>query len=109
MCGITGIVAGPKQLLSENQLMKAISSLSHRGPDGTGIWVSSDKKVGLGHTRLAVSELSDSGSQPMVSNSGRYKLSYNGETYNFKELRADLRGRGLILEEFRRRSDTGWV
>lgn len=103
MCGITGIVAGPKQLLSENQLMKAISSLSHRGPDGTGIWVSSDKKVGLGHTRLAVIELSDSGSQPMVSNSGRYKLSYNGETYNFKELRADLAGKGA---NFRGNSDT---
>jgi asparagine synthase (glutamine-hydrolysing) len=76
-------------------------SIQHRGPDGEGQW--REDNVGLGHRRLSIIDLTDSGSQPMVSHDGRYVLSYNGEIYNFKELRVELAGLG---RKFRGESDT---
>ena len=63
-------------------------AIAHRGPDGEGQWVSGP--VGLGHRRLAIIDLTEAGSQPMVSEDGRVVLSYNGEIYNFRELRSQL-------------------
>ena len=79
------------------------SALRHRGPDGYGTWVSDDARVGLGHTRLSIIDLSPAGAQPMVSASGRYIVTFNGEIYNFKVLRFSLEQLGM---SFRSHSDT---
>lgn len=69
-----------------------VSTLVHRGPDADGIWLDSSVAVGLGHRRLKVIELSDDAAQPMVSQSGRYVIAFNGEIYNFKALRQEIGG-----------------
>jgi len=79
------------------------ASLSHRGPDDRGLWVDQDGRVAFGHQRLAVVDLSPEGHQPMTSSDGRWVLSYNGEIYNFRDLRRRLIGEGLA---FRGASDT---
>jgi asparagine synthase (glutamine-hydrolysing) len=78
-------------------------ALSHRGPDGEGLWQDPDIPLLLGHRRLAILDLSPDGAQPMESFSGRYVIAFNGEVYNFRELRKELEG-GEI--KFRGRSDT---
>ena len=103
MCGIAGFFQfseGPAQ----SQLLKAMTDvMAHRGPDGSGQWISEDGRVGLGHRRLSVIDLSPLGAQPMHSGSGRFVISYNGEIYNFRELREDLEARQFV---FRGHSDT---
>jgi asparagine synthase (glutamine-hydrolysing) len=94
MCGIAGIWSrdhGPEELGAE--LAKAVRSLGHRGPDGNGTWLSREG-VALGHTRLSIIDLSDNGRQPMTSADGRYVLVFNGEIYNYAEIRAELNGKG---------------
>jgi len=76
-------------------------AIAHRGPDGEGHWV--EGAVGLGHRRLAIIDLSPAARQPMVSADNRFVLSYNGEIYNYRELRADLEAEGFF---FRSQSDT---
>lgn len=76
-------------------------AIAHRGPDGEGCWT--EGSVGLGHRRLAIIDLSPSGHQPMRSGDGRYSLTYNGELYNYRELRAELEGKGY---RFSSTSDT---
>lgn len=76
-------------------------AIAHRGPDGEGCWT--EGSVGLGHRRLAIIDLSPSGHQPMRSGDGRYSLTYNGELYNYRELRAELEGKGY---RFTSTSDT---
>lgn len=83
---------------------KMASVLAHRGPDGEGVWISGP--AGLGHRRLAILDLTETGHQPMVSFDGRVVLSYNGEVYNYRELRADLEWEGY---RFRGKSDTEMV
>ena len=78
-------------------------SLSHRGPDAEGYWDSAHDGVALGHRRLSIIDLSDLGKQPMSSPSGRYVIVYNGEIYNYREIRRDLDQRGV---SFRGESDT---
>jgi asparagine synthase (glutamine-hydrolysing) len=80
-----------------------VKTLHHRGPDASGTWVDERNGLALGHARLSIIDLSSEGSQPMVSASGRYVLTYNGEVYNFRELRRDLDRRG---HRFRGHSDT---
>ena len=63
-------------------LKDMISKLNHRGPDSNGIWFDANHCVGLGHTRLSIIDLTDAGSQPMISHTGRFVISYNGEIYN---------------------------
>ncbi len=77
--------------------------LSHRGPDGEGLWVNEAHGVALGHRRLAILDLSPRGAQPMTSYDGRYVMVYNGETYSAPELRAELEAQGA---RFRGSSDT---
>jgi hypothetical protein len=102
MCGIAGLVKlHPDDVVEESVLKDMRDVLRHRGPDGEGLWI--DGCVGLGHRRLAIIDLSPLGRQPMVTRDGRYTLTYNGEIYNFRELRAELTARGC---SFNSRSDS---
>lgn len=84
--------------------LRSISDrLTHRGPDDSGLWYDTQAGVGLGHRRLSIVDLSPHGHQPMASKSGRYQITYNGEIYNFQELRKDLARRG---QHFHGHSDT---
>ncbi len=103
MCGIAGIVhwAAPGRPVDADVLAAMTASLAHRGPDGDGLWTAPG--VGLGHRRLAIIDLSDAGRQPMCDASGRLVITYNGEIYNFRELRAALEAKG---HRFRSQTDT---
>jgi len=105
MCGIAGIfrsraMSGPSGL---DALPAMLDTLRHRGPDGAGVWFDRNAGIALGHRRLAIVDLSEAGRQPMHGVGGRFVASYNGEIYNFLELRAQLQARG---ESFRGHSDT---
>jgi asparagine synthase (glutamine-hydrolysing) len=105
MCGIAGLLvpggADDASLLRRAEAMTR--AIAHRGPDGDGHWVDGAAGIALGHRRLAIIDLSDTGRQPMHSVCGRYVLSYNGEIYNHEALRAQLLAQGMT---FRGRSDT---
>lgn len=101
MCGIAGYINLDGSPASAVILKKMTDAIAHRGPDGEGQWV--EGNVGIGHRRLAILDLSPAGHQPMVSTDHRWVLSYNGEVYNFRELRADLEAEGVW---FRSQTDT---
>src|SRR5690242_19603821 len=101
MCGITGIFDLNGQPVSATVLRPMTEAVAHRGPDDEGYFV--DSCVALGHRRLAIIDLSPGGHQPMQSIDGEVVLSYNGEIYNFKELRAELQALG---RQFRSRTDS---
>lgn len=104
MCGIAGCYrpgGGARELGAAAADMA--NALVHRGPDDGGHWVDPRGGIGFGHRRLAVIDLSPEGRQPMVSESGRYVISFNGEIYNFRELRTQLEATG---HHFRGHSDT---
>lgn len=96
MCGITGILDTSGSKVSKKNLQKMNNAIIHRGPDGEGFYL--DGPLGLGHRRLAIIDLTDKGRQPMVSYDGRYVITYNGEIYNYKELRTELEGMGYIFK-----------
>ena len=106
MCGIAGIYTFGRRYEAD-ELRRRVeamdATLRHRGPDGTAVWVDVDAGIGLGHTRLAIRELSALGDQPMVSSCGRFVIVYNGEVYSNAELAADLEARGRRM---RGHSDT---
>ena len=90
MCGIAGIFYKQefdRQTLT-NQINLALDQISHRGPDGRDIYI--NQNFGLGHVRLSIIDLSSAGSQPMVSKDQGSVITYNGEVYNFKELKQEL-------------------
>ena len=86
MCGIAGILGAGR--VDRAVLEKMTSALAHRGPDDFGLWVDDDSRVGLGHRRLSIVDLSPAGHQPMLSADGRFVLTFNGEIYNHADLRA---------------------
>lgn len=92
MCGIVGIVSSSS--MERDRLDALTNTMCHRGPDDHGIWLSQDRAVGLGHRRLAVIDTSSAGRNPMAWDGGRLQITYNGEIYNFKELRAELAALG---------------
>ena len=98
MCGILGTVPGYDSPLFQ----EALDTLAHRGPDGQGIWRDGESAT-LGHRRLTILDLTAGGAQPMVSEDGRYAVVYNGEIYNFLEIRKELESLG---HSFRTESDT---
>ncbi len=106
MCGLTGLLLtdaalGEADLRLATERMR--DTLAHRGPDDAGTWLDASTGIALGHRRLSILDLSPEGHQPMVSASGRFVLAYNGEVYNYRELRGELAGRGAT---FRGGSDT---
>jgi len=105
MCGIAGILGAGR--VDRAVLEKMTSALAHRGPDDFGLWVDDDSRVGLGHRRLSIVDLSPAGHQPMLSADGRFVLTFNGEIYNHADLRAELEARGAVPEGgWRGHSDT---
>src|SRR5258708_25352385 len=98
MCGIFGALSFGNQRVD---VEAAVRVLTHRGPDSRGVFRSDDAI--LGHTRLAILDLSEGGRQPMASGDGGCVVVFNGEIYNHHELRRDLESRGV---RFRSRSDT---
>jgi len=104
MCGICGIITiEPAKQVSAELLQAMTNTMHRRGPDGSGIWVSPERRVGLGHRRLAIVDLSDAGRQPMANSDGTVQVTFNGEIYNFPSLRADLVKHG---HRFRSHTDT---
>jgi asparagine synthase (glutamine-hydrolysing) len=101
MCGIAGIFNVNGLPVAPPVLRKMTDAIAHRGPDGEGFYV--DGFIGLGHRRLAVIDLSSAGHQPMTTPDGQLVISYNGEIYNFRELREELESLGY---RFRSRTDT---
>lgn len=95
MCGIAGVFHRDGAPASAETVAAMTALVAHRGPDGVGAHV--DGPVGLGHRRLAIIDLSDAAAQPMLGPDGRYALVYNGEIYNFRELRAALEARGRVF------------
>ncbi|MBB4200296.1 asparagine synthase (glutamine-hydrolyzing) [Rhodoblastus sphagnicola] len=105
MCGINGIFAYSQAAppIDRAELLRTRERMARRGPDGAGAWVSADGRVGLGHRRLAIIDLSKAGAQPMTSADGNLAITYNGEIYNYQAIRNDLIAKGCV---FRGRSDT---
>lgn len=95
MCGIAGIVGLRAVNTAAVQAMTDL--MAHRGPDGEGQWQSTDGKVCFGHRRLAIIDVSDNGAQPMRSADGTLTITYNGEIYNYRELRDELKEAGATF------------
>jgi asparagine synthase (glutamine-hydrolysing) len=91
MCGLVGFLGGVADADGDEDLLRDMAdSLVHRGPDDSGFWCDKEQRIGLGHRRLAIVDLSPAGHQPMVSASGRHVISFNGEIYNHLDLRREL-------------------
>ena len=103
MCGIAGIWHIDGTPISKDKLKKFTDSLSHRGPDAGCYWINDGGDIGLGHRRLSILDLSANANQPMSFANDRYWMIYNGEIFNFLELRKELESRGFV---FRTNSDT---
>lgn len=106
MCGLTGIFAPTSDIAQNNLVLwteAAADTLRHRGPDDGATWVDAHAGMALGHRRLSIIDLSPMGHQPMTSADGRFVIAYNGEIYNFRDLRSELEDNGF---SFRGRSDT---
>jgi len=96
MCGIAGIVSTNGKLAAEI-LPSMCDVVFHRGPDDEGLFTSTTGLAALGHRRLSILDLSSRGRQPMATPDGRYAISFNGEVYNYVELRAELQSRGVVF------------
>lgn len=90
MCGIVGIINQDGSLIDQSLLEDMVQSIRHRGPDGHAVKLLNDGRVGLGHTRLAIIDLSNHAKQPMQTVDFRYTITYNGELYNYRELKKEL-------------------
>ncbi|MFC3712430.1 asparagine synthase (glutamine-hydrolyzing) [Sphingoaurantiacus capsulatus] len=101
MCGIVGVVEAEGTPVAPTVLRRMCDTLSHRGPDDEGMFI--DSSVGLGHRRLSIIDLSTAGRQPLSSPDGRFVMVYNGEIYNYQELRVELSGLG---HRFQSRTDS---
>lgn len=104
MCGIAGVVGvrgGGRA--DEAELLALRDAQAHRGPDDAGLWLSPDARVGLAHRRLSIIDLSEAGHQPMASADGQIHIVFNGEIYNYRDLREQLEARGVV---FHTESDT---
>ena len=105
MCGIAAVFArsADAPAVDRGALERCRDRMAPRGPDGKGIWISEDGRVGLAHRRLSILDLSEAGAQPMASADGRLQIVFNGEIYNFRDLQKELEEKGV---RFRSKSDT---
>ena len=103
MCGINGLFAYAGPPVDLGELRRTRDAMISRGPDGFGEWGNDDGRIAFGHRRLAIVDLTTGGAQPMLSDDKKIVVTFNGEIYNFPQLRADLETRGCV---FRSRSDT---
>ncbi|NLL17709.1 MAG: asparagine synthetase B, partial [Clostridia bacterium] len=106
MCGISGFLKCNTANTEEsfkNSIDKMNATLVHRGPDNDGRWYDMEAGIALGHRRLSIIDVSPEGNEPMMSAGGRYVITYNGEIYNYRELRRELETAGW---RFRGHSDT---
>ena len=94
MCGIAGIVVRGEGTASLDALSRMSQQMVYRGPDGDGMWVSDDARVGFVHRRLSIIDVSSRSDQPMQTVNGRFVVTFNGEIYNYRDLRSDLASRG---------------
>jgi len=99
MCGIAGIYAFGSSAppVDRSELLTIRDHMAARGPDGFGDWYSADKRVGLGHRRLAIIDLNERSAQPMASADGQLVISFNGEIYNYRELKRTLQAKGYVF------------
>jgi asparagine synthase (glutamine-hydrolysing) len=97
MCGIAGIWNFNGEPVSEDTIIRFTDSLAHRGPDGRGIWRNENQNIAFGHRRLAIIDLSTQANQPMHFAEGRYTIVFNGEIFNFIEIRNDLKALGYTF------------
>lgn len=97
MCGIAGYISLTNQFTPQ-QLKDATAVMQHRGPDADGFYFSNDNKIGFAHRRLSILDLSNAANQPMISADGRYCIVFNGEVYNFNELKQQLKDKGASLK-----------
>lgn len=97
MCGIAGILRFDEEKITRNCIKKMTDALIHRGPDGEGLWINEDQNVGFGHRRLAIIDLSDHAGQPMVCKKTGNVIVFNGEIYNYVELRNELKLKGYTF------------
>ena len=106
MCGIVGFLGptGGDQATLATLAQKMSACLSHRGPDDSGVWVDERVGLGLGHRRLSILDLSPMGHQPMASRGGRYVITFNGEIYNYLDIRDEIEAAGVA--HWRGHSDT---
>src|SRR5581483_10128801 len=105
MCGVAGIYAYhyAANPIRREELLRIRDHMRSRGPDASGCWISRDERVGLGHRRLSVIDLSAAANQPMRSGDGKLVISFNGEIYNYRALRRELERQGC---RFTTESDT---
>ncbi|MBO5553423.1 MAG: asparagine synthase (glutamine-hydrolyzing) [Paludibacteraceae bacterium] len=101
MCGIVGIIRFDEKPIKKTELQTMMQVIKHRGPDDEGMFI--DGHVGLGHVRLSILDLSSAGKQPMTDPTGRYTIIQNGESYNYIELREELKALGY---KFTTQTDT---
>ena len=96
MCGISGVLAFTNSNfeVTAEYLARMRDTMIHRGPDGAGLWISADRRVGLAHRRLSIIDLSDAASQPMSNREGSLQIVFNGEIYNHAEIRRELEENG---------------
>lgn len=105
MCGIAGIFSyrNNGSLINKEELLQVRDAMIPRGPDGYGLWISQNKNIGLAHRRLSIIDLSDAGAQPMTTEDGKSLIVFNGEIYNYRDIRARLVKKGY---RFHSQSDT---
>src|SRR6202167_2719604 len=96
MCGISGVLAFKSSnfQVTEDYLVRMRETMVHRGPDGAGLWISTDRRVGLAHRRLSIIDLSHAADQPMSNGDGSLQIVFNGEIYNHAEIRRELEALG---------------
>jgi asparagine synthase (glutamine-hydrolysing) len=103
VCGIVGILSRREGRVDADLLARMRDTMTHRGPDGSGVWVDPAHGIGLAHRRLSIVDLSEAGAQPMATADGALTIVYNGEVYNHQAIRKDLEALG---HRFHSRTDT---